>query len=813
MEDSSPSFAAYAAVAVNTPIRSPGIFSYGVPAHLSVTLGQPVWVPFGRPILPGIVVDLASAPPPHGVKPIVDVWPVAPVLSRENIDLARWVATEYGAPLFQTLTLFFPPGAAPRAKARIGLVPGAAPIGADRAERRVIGLLLATGPREQRDLLDRVGRGAKKALDRLIRRGIVQVEPDLERARTRPRILRTAWIDRDRNAGSADSPGLRPAQRDLLAALGRLDLPLPEDTAAQRLGVSATRLRTLARRGLLRRFETLEQQRRAPLPGTVTPPDDPPPLTPDQQRTLAAIQQSLHGAPDSSGKRGMFLVHGVTGSGKTEVYLRAIAAAITRGRQGIVLVPEISLTPQMIERFVARFPGRVGVLHSRLTPGEHLDEWERIRSGAVDLVIGSRSAVFAPVPRLGLIVIDEEHEWTYKQQGQPPLYETRAVAERRAELTGATLVLGSATPDVVTRHRTDQGELTLLTLPRRVGSARLPDVEIVDLRAELRAGNRGIFSRALDATLRETLDRGEQAILFLNRRGAASVVLCRECGRAVECDRCDLPLTYHSTGELLICHRCSTRRAVPDRCPACESPRIKHFGLGTQRLEEETIRAYPDARVLRWDRDTTGGRQAHAGLLRRFSRGEADILVGTQMIAKGLDVPNVTLVGVVNADVGLYLPDYRSAERTFQLLAQVAGRAGRGKRPGRVIVQTYVPDHEAIVAAARHDYDAFYEREIERRRALWNPPFSRLTRLSYAGSSAASAEREARRLADRLREATLDGDRPDLEVIGPAPAFVARQRGRFVWQIVLRGDDPQSVLARCAPFPGWRVDVDPVTLL
>jgi len=532
-----------------------------------------------------------------------------------------------------------------------------------------------------------------------------------------------------------------------------------------------------------------------------------------QEEALYRIQVSLRqqkkdGAP-------VFLLHGVTGSGKTEVYLRALAETISLGKRGIVLVPEIALTPQTIERFASRFPRQVAVLHSKLSLGEQFDEWQRIRDGAFNVVIGPRGAIFAPQPDLGLIIIDEEHEWTYKQQEQTPRHHAREVALKLAELTGAVVILGSATPDVESFYRAQTGSYQLLQLPQRItrnGEVPLPKIELVDMRQELKAGNRGIFSRSLSKAIVDTLAAKEQAILFLNRRGTATFVQCRNCGFVLRCPRCDLPLTYHATEEELICHQCNYKKVVPTICPECRSKRIKFLGIGTQRVEE-VAHILSGARTLRWDRDITKGKNSHERILSKFLAHEADILIGTQMIAKGLDIPLVTLVGIISADTILHFPDFRICERTFQLLSQVAGRAGRGSSPGQVIVQTYTPEHYAIAAAAKHDYAAFYQKEISYRRRHGNPPFNRLACLIYTHTNENVCRQEAKRLYYQLREERESKCMSDITLIGPSPRFFYKVRGRFRWQIILRGSNPTPLLADLSLPQGWVVDIDPISLL
>ncbi|MCH7522665.1 MAG: primosomal protein N', partial [Chloroflexi bacterium] len=515
----------------------------------------------------------------------------------------------------------------------------------------------------------------------------------------------------------------------------------------------------------------------------------------------------------------------VTGSGKTEVYLQALERVVALGKRAIVLVPEISLTPQTVRRFGERFPGQVAVMHSGLSLGEHFDMWHEVRAGRYTVVIGPRGALFAPQPDLGLVVMDEEHEWTYKQQEGSPRYHARLAAEELCRLTGAVLVLGSATPDVESYFRsTAGGSYRLLELSQRlqrtesggVAPGPLPEVEVVDLREELKAGNRSIFSRSLDAAVRGALSAKEQVILFLNRRGTASFLQCRDCGHVPTCSSCAVSLTLHSAsgGEnRLDCHYCRRARAAPSGCPECGSPRIRLLGLGTERVEEEARNAFPGARTLRWDRDVTRGRDAHERILARFLAHEADILIGTQMVAKGLDMPLVTLVGVISADTSLRFPDYRSGERTFQLLEQVAGRAGRGPRGGRVIIQTYSPEHYAVAAAAQHDYHALYQREVEFRQRLGYPPFGRLARLVFAHTNERYALEQSAQMVRHLCEERDRRGLPNLDVLGPGPAFVPRLRGRWRWQIVVRGQNPTELLAEVAFPRGWTVDIDPVTLL
>jgi primosomal protein N' (replication factor Y) len=604
---------------------------------------------------------------------------------------------------------------------------------------------------------------------------------------------------------------LEPAGREALsgsAGIGARQLATLRALAAGALtareladaGGSVIAARALVRRGLV--LAVRRAVRRVPAEFALADEDRARdlPATGAQAGAIDAITGGL-----GSGRG--FLLHGVTASGKTEVYLRAATAALARGEGVIVLVPEIILTAQVVSRFIARFGDRVALLHSALRPGERFDEWRRILDGSADVVVGSRSALFAPLERVGLIVVDEEQEPSYKQ-GSDPRYHAVDTALELGRITGAAVVLGTATPRVITYDAARRGELTALALPERVGELPLPPTTIVDLRLELRSGNRGTLSQALREALQRTVAAGHQAILYLNRRGFATVVLCRDCGYVAKCPACEIPYAYHADGSL-VCHRCGRREPrAPERCPACGSARIKQLGVGTQRVEEEVRAAVPRANVIRLDRDAVRARGAHAAAYERMRSGDAQVIVGTQMLAKGFDLPGVTLVGVVNADTILNLPDFTAAERTFQLLTQVLGRSGRGVAGGRGIVQTYLPEHYAIRAAAAHDYVAFAEAELEGRRRFGYPPFGRLALLSTQAKKIETVEKRSHELAAWLREAAGD----DAEVLGPAPAFAAKRAGNYRAQIVLRGD-PERVLDRVTLSNEWTVDVDPVTLL
>ena len=514
-------------------------------------------------------------------------------------------------------------------------------------------------------------------------------------------------------------------------------------------------------------------------------PSLPPPLNEEQQRAAAAVEA----AAEQERYEG-FLLHGITGSGKTEVYLHCIEAVRQRGRQAILLVPEIGLTPQLIRVLEGRFGRRAGVLHSRMTDAERSRQWHRIRRGDYDVVLGPRSALFAPLPQLGLVLIDEEHETSYKSE-EMPAYHAREVAEELCRRKKIPLVLGSATPSVETYYRAQQGEYTLLTLTRRATGAALPQVRIADMRQETAEGNMSLFCRELTEAIRQRLEQGEQTILFLNRKGYATFVNCRSCGFVLRCPRCYLPYTYHRDKNKLICHHCGKAVDLPKVCPQCGSVHIRQFGVGTQRVEAEAAALFPQARVRRMDQNTTGRRQAYEELYHQMNNREIDILVGTQMVAKGFDFPHVTLVGIVAADMLLFGPDYHNTERTFQLLTQAAGRAGRGNRPGEVILQSFAPEHYCIQKAWQQDYLGFYQSELLARQIMDCPPFAHILQLLVSGPKEEAVQRETAQLFEILQHY---GRGRGFVLLGPAPASLGRINNTFRWKILIKHAERDRLL-------------------
>jgi len=810
----------YAEVCVNSPVAQRRTFSYAIPAGLSIDVGQAVWVPFGEKLLQGVVLELSDFPVVEETKEIASIIEPHTVLSPAHVLLAYWLSQHYLSPLFDVVALMLPPGFERKALTFISTssIPDDFDLSSLTHEQRYfLELVQIQGKISLRKLEKTLGKkNAQAIVSQLVRRGLVVRGYELESVKVRPKeesylSLVIEAGETQREIASLHEKGASK-QAALLDFLVQQPQPVPLAEARQKAKCSKATLDTLVQKNLVR-VQHIEV-RRSPFSSQDIAPSYSLTLTAAQKSAFSAIKSSLLEAK-SRVSPAVFLLHGVTGSGKTEVYLQVLAEAVRLGERGIVLVPEIALTPQTIERFASRFPHKVAVLHSQLSLGEQFDEWQRIRNGEVCVVIGPRSAIFAPQPNLGLIVLDEEHEWTYKQYDKSPRYHARDVAIKLAELTGAVVVLGSATPDVETFYHAQMGGYRLLQLPERVTpreNSPLPRVEVIDLRDELKAGNRSLFSRSLSQAIAKAVADEEQVMLFLNRRGAATFIQCRSCGYVLRCRRCEVALTYHLAEDMLVCHQCNYRIPVTQFCPQCLSRRIKFLGVGTQKLEQESAHTFSQARLLRWDSDTTKRKLYHQEILNKFRAHQADILIGTQMITKGLDLPQVTLVGVVNADTGLNLPDFRAGERTFQLLSQVAGRAGRGPLGGRVIIQTYSPEHYAIQAAAKHDYALFYEQEIGYRHQLHNPPFTRLVSLVYTHTNNALCQRETERMKSLLMEDRDAKGIADLGIVGPAPAFIHRLRGRFRWQLILRGSDPATFLSPI-PIPrGWTIDIDPVGL-
>ena len=802
----------YAEVSVNSPVAQRRTFSYSIPPGMEIAAGQAVLVPFGERELQGIVTELTQYPAVEDTREISGKVEPELVLSPQHLQLARWISEHYLAPLFDAVALMLPPGFERRTITIVrttGDEPDTSSLSTEQS--KVIDMLEGEEGLDLRHIEKALGkRKAAAAVSQLVKKGLISRSYRLDAPRIKPKI--ELYLSLTESAkGAFEAAGCK--QQFLIDFLKERAGPVPWQDIRKQTGCSKATANLLVKRGLAQ-FREVEV-RREPITYNNIAASPSLTLTSDQRAAFEAIKASLETTAEKGASPSVFLLHGVTGSGKTEVYLRALAEAVKLGEKGIVLVPEIALTPQTIERFAARFPHRVAVFHSKLSPGEQYDEWHRIRNGEFDVVIGSRSAIFTPQPDTGLIILDEEHEWTYKQENSPH-YHARDAAIKLAELTGATVVLGSATPDIGSYYRAERGEYRLLELPKRVvpyEGAIMPQVEVVDMREELKSGNRSIFSRSLSEAINEAIAGREQVILFLNRRGGATFVQCRRCGFVMRCRRCDVPLIQHISDDTLVCHQCNYKMPVPKTCPNCSSRQIKFLGTGTQKLEEEVGYTFPRARHLRCDSDAIGSKTANEEILRSFRNREAEILIGTQMVAKGLDMPAVTLVGVVLADISLNLPDFRAGERTFQLLSQVAGRAGRGPTGGRVIIQTYAPENYAIRAAAGHDYQAFYSQEITYRRELGYPPFTELARLVYIHTNDERCRREAERMKGVLLEESRARGTAGIEIAGPGPAYIHRLRGRYRWQLILKGKGLTEPLAAVSFPQGWTIDIDPVSLI
>ena len=845
----------YVEIAVNVPGLT-NTFHYHLPLELEgmVKPGCLIVVPFGHQTVQGIVLGLVDSPQVPETKAVQELVDPLPVLTASQIQLGHWMAANYLAPLGACLDMMIPPGLSTHADLTIHLrsemsVPkdnGIFPSGAKPAHDRtadlqesILGQLKDRGDLRGRQLEAAFPRrNWRAALLKLQRQGLVSVTSTIPHPKAHPKTARLVQLavspeaaeEKLKELGRIDSTAATRRQA-MLQFLIREPWPVEMAWVYAHSGGNASDLKKLADLGLIIFVE--KEVWRDPLEKIITLPSGSLKLTNDQNEAFQAILAGLKSASKGASVP-PFLLHGVTGSGKTEIYLQAVAETLKMGRQAIIMVPEISLTAQTIRRFLSRFPGQVGVVHSRLGQGERYDTWRRTRQGMLPVIIGPRSALFSPLLDLGLIVVDECHDDSYYQD-EVPNYQAVNAAIAYARLCGGIALLGSATPDVTQMYQAEAGHWKKLSLPVRLGATRqdhelatpakptetflegdasleLPPVSIIDMRQELREGNRSILSRELQSDLRDVLAAGQQAILFLNRRGSATYVFCRDCGLPIRCPRCDRTMTYHESQNMLTCHACGYRRQMPKKCPSCGSSQIRQLGTGTERVESVVHELLPEARTIRWDAETTRQKGAHDVILSHFVAHRADILIGTQMLAKGLDLPLVTLVGAILAEVALNLPDYRATERTFQVLTQVAGRAGRSQLGGQVIFQTFQPENFAIRTAARHDYQAFYQQELVYRRQLGYPPFNHLVRLEYRHAQANSAEAAAGRLAGQLHSWLAAGDRRATDLIGPVPCFFTRLNGLYRWQILLRGPDPVSLLHDHL-VSDWRIEVDPPSLL
>jgi primosomal protein N' (replication factor Y) (superfamily II helicase) len=801
----------YCDVSLPVPLDRP--FTYSLPETLRhrVQAGCRLIVPFGARKLTGVVLRCHDESPPVEARDALRLVDSEPVLDGELLSLAEWIAAYYCAPLGEVLRAMLPLASEMRA----GKIYSLTSAGLDAARQ----LLLDAGPEdplaavlrmlEKRPLSAAYLAKKLPLADRVVRslerKGFLVAErqqTERDPLRAPPERLR---VELEHEPGERKLP---KRERELIAFLvlhpGSHNLKELESQVAS----ASASARSLGRQGILKLVrEPVAAITAGPVRTRHT-------LNAAQQEAFAEIRAAIEAKQFRT-----FLLHGITGSGKTEVYLSAIEATLSAGRSALLLVPEIALTPAVAGQFFARFGDRVAILHSAFTDTERTEQWRRIRAGAASVVVGTRSGVFAPVRNLGLIVVDEEHDQSYKQE-ETPRYNGRDVAVVRAQAAGACVVLGSATPSLESRYNAQRGKYTLIELPERIEQRPLPRVELIDLREEfLETRKQATFSRRLVEAIGQRLENAEQTMLLLNRRGFSSFVACRACGERIQCRNCSVTLTYHRRDRRLLCHYCGYAEHVPSACPKCQSEHIYFVGVGSEKVEEELHRDFPRARITRLDRDTVTGKRQYEVILQGFREGNFDILVGTQMIAKGHDIPNVTLVGVVSADVGLGLPDFRAAERTFQLLTQVAGRAGRGDLPGIVLVQTINPDHYAIRMAAAHDYRAFYEKELNFRRLMHYPPFTAMANILLRSEK----QEEALRMSAEVGRLLMPAPEK-MKVMGPAEAPVPRLKSEFRYQLLIKSASRKALnelLRRVRDFAldsKWSatamvIDVDPLTLM
>lgn len=826
----------FADIALPVPVDQ--VFTYLVPPEMSslVQKGVRVLVPFGRKHLTGVVVGLPQTTTVKGLRPIKDILDSRPAFSDEMLKLTRWIADYYLVPWGESLRVATPQGLASQSKAvvRIAEGTGSQVAGGAKQQRKML-QMLEGGPLTVTALQKKVGASAIRSILRdMERKGWIVIEEHLPGPKARPKMETVVHLQANHlSILNGLSRPLRGKQAMAIAALEKAGTPVSSSELLRSAGVSLSVIKSLAAKGLV---ELIQRE----VMRQVVYDEDPVhrvTLNVSQLAALGTVKSAL-----DSNRFQSFLLHGVTGSGKTEVYIEALRHALGRGKTAIVLVPEISLTPQTVRRFRAHFRDQVAVMHSRMSAGERYDAWRMARDGKVQIVIGPRSAVFAPLQNIGLIVVDEEHEASYKQFDASPRYNARDVALVRASLAGAAVVLGSATPSVESYHNARNGKHTLLELPDRVDDAKLPAVEIVDmtrersevlakLRNDLRAEGKSFpkqmpqasISRLLESQIRDRLQKHEGVILLQNRRGFSHVVECFECGYVERCENCDVTMTYHSVKKHIRCHYCGSVKKPPAQCPSCKGIEIRFHAFGTQQVQEELRERFPDAAVLRMDLDTTSKKGAHDKILKQFAQREANILLGTQMVAKGLDFGHVTLVGVISADTQMLLPDFRASERTFQLLTQVAGRAGRSTLAGEVVVQTMQPGHYSLKHVLTHDYQGFYKEEIAYRKELSYPPFSRIVLIEFKSKNEIELQKQAGLFAQLLRG---ENTGKAYDVLGPADAAIPKIKNFFRKHIIIkvfRSKDPGGAIIREAvrraneryekDYPSGRgqktIDVDP----
>jgi primosomal protein N' (replication factor Y) len=777
----------FARVVVDVPVvDTDRPFDYRIPPSLLpfVQVGSRVSVPFGPRKLQGFVVGVAATSEVERTRDILDVLDVEPPLTEEMVQLARRMSERYMCTYYAALQSMIPAVLRSSYEKHIWLLPAGEAFTSVFPEEQAFYQYIARRQPVPWDKALKEFPQAASWLNEGIKQGRIRIEQVVgDRATKKTVTLLSPAVSVEELEEACDAlPKTAVRQREVLSHFIHFYGPISQPELLSLLGISHQAVKGLVDKGLLQREEV--ENYRDPFAGRTFTPAPKHPFTPQQQAVIDGITAGMEPPVYFP-----CLLHGVTGSGKTEVYLEIMERTIAQGREAILLVPEISLTPQMVNRFKGRFGNRVAVLHSRLSQGERYDEWRKIRRGEVDVAIGARSAIFAPFENLGLIILDEEHEGSYKQE-ETPRYHARTIAQYRGMYHKAIVIFGSATPSMESYHEAQKGNIHFFRMDERVHNRPLPKVTVVDMREELRAGNRTMFSKPLMAAIQDRLKKSEQMVMFLNRRGFSTFVMCRSCGYVAQCPHCDISLTYHRSNRTLRCHYCGYTEHEPQVCPECGSEHIRFFGTGTQKVEEELARYFPGIRVIRMDVDTTARKGAHEKLLQAFREGQGDVLLGTQMIAKGLDFPNVTLVGVLAADSILNLPDFRAAERTFQLITQVGGRAGRHEKAGEVILQTYNTEHYSIEFASRHDYESFFVEEIKQRYEKNYPPYYRLVLFTFAHENVPLLVKTAERFARSLREVIPSG----AFLLGPVASPIARIKDRYRFQCMIKYKNDPHVL-------------------
>ncbi|QUH20893.1 primosomal protein N' [Alkaliphilus sp. B6464] len=789
----------------NNSYQTDKLFDYEIPTHLynKITRGMRVMVPFGRgnQRLEAYVFNVTtSSAKDMKLKKVLAVIDEQPILSEHQLRLAFWMRNQYLCKYIEAIHCLIPKGMINKERKLIILVNNQWDTLISPSQRKLKNILTTINDLGGKVYLDLLMqhidyKEINDAIKTLLEKNIIDIKYEFN-SKINIKTERYVYINVKDNRWNEALASLKNARKqkvslEILKQQGECSVK----ELLYMANTGMTTLNSLKDKGYIGFMDV--EVKRDPFANKSFSAFPKPVPNKEQQMAIDRIGNSI-----KNNINDRCLIHGITGSGKTEIYLQLIEKVIEKGKQGIVLVPEISLTPQTVSRFMGRFGDRIAVLHSSLSDGERYDEWRRIAMNEVDIVIGARSAIFAPLKNLGIIIIDEEHEHTYKSD-QTPRYMATDIAEYRSQLENTVLVLGSATPSIETYHKALNGNLNLITLTKRATDAKLPHIEVVNMTKELELGNTAVFSSQLIAEMEENLKNQKQTILFLNRRGHSSVISCKSCGYVLKCEHCDITMTFHRTDERLKCHYCGQMKHVPAVCPSCNSDSIKYSGTGTQKIEDLVKHYLPTARIMRMDMDTTSRKGSHEKILESFKNQEIDILIGTQMISKGLDFPNVTLVGIISADSALNLPDFRAAERTFQLVTQVAGRAGRGLEEGRVILQTYEPNHYSIIASRNHDYEKFFQDELIIRKEFYYPPFTNLILLNFSGKDEKTVDYAANSVANHIKYIlnSQGYNTFDYNILGPNPSMISKIKENYRYQILLKDVDvPFGLLKKAVKY-------------